>query len=181
MVAVEGTASEATDFRGTLTKVAAANPDAIYAPLYTRGAGLMVRQAKELGIKQQILGADVYETPEFVEVGGAAAEGVLFTRYGQYDGLEYQAFAKRYRELYHRDPEAYACYCYDTIKIAFQAISACPNGDISGPRIRAALLAIKGYKGVTGVSTFDGKNSASGKTFDRIVVKNGKNVPWSKG
>jgi branched-chain amino acid transport system substrate-binding protein len=180
IISSEGISPDATDFRGSLSKIAASKPDAIYAPLYTRAAGLMVRQAKELGTNKQILGADVYETPEFVEVGGKAADGVLFTRYGQYDGPEYQAFSKRYKELYGRNPEAYAAYCYDALKIALKAIAACPPDDISGPRIREELLKIRAYRGVTGLSTFDGHNSATGKTFDCMTVKDGKNIPWTE-
>lgn len=174
----QGVSPETTDFRGILSKIVTSKPDAIFAPLYTRAAGLMVRQAKELGINKQILGADVYETPEFIEVGGQAAEGVIFTRYGQYAGLEYQAFARRYKELYGREPEAYASYCYDALQIALKAIEACPPDDISGPRIRENLLNIEGFLGVTGISNFAGHNSATGKTFDRMMVKDGKNVPW---
>lgn len=180
IVSSQGVSPETTDFRGILSKIATSKPDAIYAPLYTRAAGLMVRQAKELGINKQILGADVYETPEFIEVGGHAAEGVLFTRYGQYDGPEYQAFARRYKELYGHDPGAYAAYCYDALQIALKAIANCPPDDISGPCIRENLLDISGFRGVTGISTFNGQNSATGKTFDRMTVKEGKNVSWKK-
>jgi len=178
IVSSQGVSPEATDFRGILSKIVTSKPDALYAPLYTRAAGLMVRQAKELGINKQVLGADVYETPEFIEVAGKAAEGVLFTRYGQYNGKEYQAFAKRYKELYSRDPEAYAAYCYDALQIALKALEACPPNDVSGERVRENLFNIKGFKGVTGISTFAGNNSATGKTFDCIMVKDGKNVPW---
>jgi branched-chain amino acid transport system substrate-binding protein len=161
-----------------LTKISASTPDALFAPLYTRAAGLMVRQAKELGLNLQILGADVYETPEFIEVAGEAAEGVLFTRFGQYDGPEYQVFAKQYQERYHIDPAAYAGYCYDAIKIAFVALARLPQGQYTGPAIREQILQIRDFHGVTGLTDFNGSTSATGKVFDRLVVKDGKNIPW---
>ena len=180
LILSEGVTQKNTDFRGILSKINSLKIDAIYAPLYTRGAGLMVRQAKELGIKKKILGADVYETPEFIEVAGESAEGVIFTRYGQIDSPEYQTFAKKYQDEYNSAPEAYAGYCYDAIRIGLHAIASCDKGEISGINVRKELLKIKKYNGVTGVSDFNGKNSASGKTFDRLVVKNGKNVLWIK-
>jgi branched-chain amino acid transport system substrate-binding protein len=176
----EGAGADDTDFRTVLTKIAGSNPDAIFAPLYTRAAGLMVRQAKELGLKIQILGADVYETPEFVEVAGEAANGVMFTRFGQYSGPEYQAFAKGYQERFKSEPAAYAGYCYDAIKIAFYALERLPPNQYDGPAIREQILKIRDFHGVTGLSDFNGQTSASGKTFDRIIVKDGKNVPWKQ-
>jgi len=175
----QGMAVEDTDFRAVLTKIAADSPDAVFAPLYTRAAGLMVRQAKELGLNFQILGADVYETPEFIEVAGQAAEGVLFTRFGQYNGAEYQAFAKAYRQRFQTEPAAYAGYCYDAMKIAFTALRQLTSGEYTGPAIREQLLNIRDFHGVTGLTDFNGSTSASGKVFDRLVVKNGKNVPWT--
>jgi branched-chain amino acid transport system substrate-binding protein len=178
ITASEGVSPDDTDFRTVLTKIAAGAPDAIFAPLYTRAAGLMVRQAKELGLKMQILGADVYETPEFIEVAGKAAEGVMFTRYGQFSGPDYQAFVKTYQERFKSEPAAYAGYCYDAIKIAFTALDRLPPEQYTGPAIREQLLKIRDFHGVTGLTDFDGRTSATGKTFDRLIVKDGKNVPW---
>ena len=174
----EGTTQESTDYRGPLSKIAASGADAIYAPLYSRGGGLMARQARELGLKQQILGADVYATPEYLEVGQNAVEGVLFTRFGSYDGPEYKEYAKTYKDKYGREPEAYATYCYDAFKVALKAIAECPAGEVTGEHIRKALLAIKGYQGATGETTFDGRNSATGKTFERLTIRDGKVLPW---
>jgi len=180
ITASEGTSQDTTDFRGQLTKISSAKPDAIYAPLYTRSAGLMVRQARELGLKQRVLGADVYETPEFVQVAQNAADGVLFTRYGSYNGPEYQVFARKYTDRYGRQPEAYATYCYDALRIAMFAMGKCPQDSLTGSRIHEALLKIADYKGVTGTTSFNASNSASGKGFDRLTFVGGKVVPWSQ-
>jgi len=167
-----------TDFRNQLTKIKSLNPDAIYAPLYTRGAGLMIKQAKEIGINQQILGADVYGTPELIQAGGTAVEGVLYTTFGAYHGEEYQQLAREYKEKYGIDIETYASYCYDTFMIAIESIKRIPDGkEVSGANIRNALLSISNYNGVTGISNFNGKNSASGKTFDKMTIEGGKHVP----
>lgn len=181
IVTVQVAEPNATDFRTQLSKIKSLNPDSIFAPLYTRGAGLMIKQARELGLKQQILGADVYETPELISAGGSAVEGVLYTTYGEYHGTEYQDFAKRYKEKYGVDPEIYATYCYDAFLVAIQAIRKIPKGkEINGSNIRDAILSIINFRGVTGISSFNGKNSASGKTFDKKMVKGGKHLPYQK-
>ena len=179
IITVQATEPGATDFRSQLLKIKDLDPDAIFAPLYTRGAGLMIKQAREMGIKEQFLGADVYGTGELVPAGGTAVEGVLYTTYGEYHGPEYQLFTKRYKEKYGIDVESYAAYCYDAFKIALEAIRRIPKGkQLNGLNIREALLALPDYNGVTGLTSFGGKNSASGKTFDKMTVQNGKHVPF---
>jgi branched-chain amino acid transport system substrate-binding protein len=180
VVASESSKPDTTDFRAQLNRVRATKPDAIYAPLYTRAAGLMIRQAREMGIDQQFLGADVYSTPELVEAGGKAVNGVLYTTFGEYKGKEYQDFAQRYKSMYGREPENYASYCYDAFRIAIHAIHKIPQGrPVDGASIRQSLLSIKDYHGVTGLTNFSGRNSAEGKKFDRMMVVDGKNVPFS--
>lgn len=176
---VEAADPEASDFRTQLTKIKSLNPDAIYAPLYQKGAGLMIKQARELGLEQQILGADVYGTPELIEAGGTAVEGVLYTTFGEYHGPEYQSFAEKYKEKYGLDLETYTSYCYDAFVIALEAIKRIPSEEeINGSNIREELLKIEDYRGVTGLTTFAGGNSATGKTFDKMMVKDGKHVPY---
>jgi branched-chain amino acid transport system substrate-binding protein len=181
IVLVEGSDPGTTDFRSQLSKIKSIDPNAIYAPLYTKGAGLMIKQAREMGIKQQFLGADVYETPELVEAGGSAVDGVLYTKYGEYHGSEYQAFEREYKEKYKIDTvEAYAQYCYDAFMIAIEALTIVPHDrELNGENVRDALLSISNYRGVTGISDFNGKNSASGKTFDKMTVQNGKHIPYN--
>ena len=170
-----------SDFRTQLSKIKAFNLDAIYAPLYTKGAGLMIKQARELGIKKQMLGADVYGTPELITAGGSAVNGVLYTTFSEHHGLEYQDFSSRYKEKYGKTPETYATYCYDAFMIAVEAIRRIPKGnDINGPNVRTELLKINNYRGVTGVTSFNGMNSAIGKTFDKMTVIDGSFRPYKK-
>lgn len=179
ILTIQATTQDASDFRTQLSKVKGNRTDAIYAPLYTRGAGLMIKEAREMGLKQQILGADVYGTPELVQAGGDAVNGVLYTTFGEYHGPEYQEFSERYKEKYGIDVETYATYCYDVFMIAVEAIKRIPKGkSINGPNIQQGLLKIKDYHGVTGLTTFDGRNNAVGKSFDKMTVKNGRHVPY---
>lgn len=169
------------DYRSQLSKIKAANPSAIYAPLYTDGASAMLKQAKELRLKQQIFGADVYGDPALVKAAGEAAEGVLFTRYGEYHGKEYQEFAEKYEQKYGENPETYATYVYDAVMIAAVAIGECNLAQLTGEDIRKALLDIKDYRGASGLSSFEGSNSASGKSFDKLIIKGGEFVPYGSG
>ena len=177
IVSIEGVPPSCSDFRTVLSKIKGEQPDAIFAPVYTRGAGLMIKQARQLGIKQQFLGADVYNTPELVAAGGTAVNGTIYTTFGKYGGPEFQGVTNAYKAKYGIDMETYASYCYDAFMIAVKAIrDAKKGGDVTGESVRKNILALIDYHGVTGLSDFSGKNSASGKTFDKMIVKEGKHV-----
>ncbi|MCG3167808.1 MAG: Leu/Ile/Val-binding protein [Bacteroidia bacterium] len=171
---VYGVAPNSIDFKTILQKIKENTTDAIYAPLYPKEAGILVKQIKELGIESQVFGADVYDTPEFITAGGSASNGILYTTFGQYTGTEFEDFSRKYKERYGIEVENYAVYCYDAFKIAVEAINKSTHLD--GENIRKSILQIKDYKGATGISNFDGNNNASGKTFDKKTIKEGKSV-----
>lgn len=49
------------DFKATLTNIKTANADIIYIPAYYEEVGKIVKQARELGITQPILGTDGWD------------------------------------------------------------------------------------------------------------------------
>ena len=77
VLAAESYASEVTDFRSQLTKLAAASPEAIY--LASQGefaGGTIVKQARELGYNGPIYSEVVPTNPEALGIAGAAATGL---------------------------------------------------------------------------------------------------------
>ena len=67
-----------TDFRAQLTAIKAANPDGIFVPGYYTEAGLICRQAKELGLNVPIFGGDGWESAKLVEIGGTGGGRNVF-------------------------------------------------------------------------------------------------------
>jgi branched-chain amino acid transport system substrate-binding protein len=67
------------DFSALISKTKQANIDAIYFGGYQTEAGLIVRQARDQGLKAQFIGADALVTEEFWKITGAAGEGTLMT------------------------------------------------------------------------------------------------------
>ena len=62
-----------TDFRATLTRIKAAKPDFVFLPGYYEEAGLIIKQARELGIDVPFMGGDGWDSPTLVEIAGAEA------------------------------------------------------------------------------------------------------------
>ena len=58
------------------------NSDVIYIPGYYNEAGLIIKQARNLGLNQPILGADGFDSPTLVDLAGASAlNDVYFTNH----------------------------------------------------------------------------------------------------
>ena len=62
-----------TDFRAKLTHIKGANPEFIYLPGYYEEVGLIVKQARELGLNVPIIGGDGWDSPKLVELAGKEA------------------------------------------------------------------------------------------------------------
>jgi branched-chain amino acid transport system substrate-binding protein len=67
------------DFSALISKMKQANIDAIYFGGYQTEAGLIVRQARDQGLRAQFIGADALVTEEFWKITGPAGEGTLMT------------------------------------------------------------------------------------------------------
>jgi branched-chain amino acid transport system substrate-binding protein len=77
------------DFSAQLTAIKAAQPDAIIVPGYYNEAGLIVRQARQLGIKVPLFGGDGWEAPELLQLaGGAALEGTYYSTHFSSESTE---------------------------------------------------------------------------------------------
>ena len=72
----DGAAQDATDVKSIVTKMKAANPDVIYMPVYPALAVIAMKQMKQIGITQPVVGGDALEASEFLSSG--AADGVTY-------------------------------------------------------------------------------------------------------
>lgn len=109
VVAQEAFTSGEKDFNGILTKIRDKNPQALFVPVYYDDAGLIIKQARELGMWMPILGADGFDDPKVVEKAGSKyATNIFFsTHYSSQDtDKKVQDFRKRYQQKYKIEPNA---------------------------------------------------------------------------
>ncbi len=137
------------DFRPFLTRIKEGNPDVIFAAGYYNEAASIVRQAKELGIKSQILGEEGFDSPKFLEIAGPAAEGVIIATNLDRDDPRplVQNFLKNYQKAYHEDADMVGASSYDAFMILVNAIR---KAGTNPKAIQKALLETKNYNGLTG-------------------------------
>lgn len=160
------------DFRPYLTTIKEGNPDVIFAAGYYNEAASIVRQAKELGIKSQILGEEGFDSPKFIEIAGDAAEGVMIATNLDRDDPRpvVQNFLKNYAAAYGHDADMVGASSYDAFMILVYAIK---KAGTDPKAIQKALLETKDYNGLTGkISRF-----VQGEVVKPVqiqVVKDGK-------
>jgi branched-chain amino acid transport system substrate-binding protein len=160
------------DFRPYLTTIKEGNPDVIFAAGYYNEAASIVRQAKELGIKSQILGEEGFDSPKFLEIAGDAAEGVIIATNLDRDDPRpvVQNFLKNYRSAYGHDADMVGASSYDAFMILVDAIK---KAGTDPKAIQKALLETKDYDGLTGkISRF-----AQGEVIKPVqiqIVKDGQ-------
>ncbi|MDH5415414.1 MAG: ABC transporter substrate-binding protein, partial [Flavobacteriaceae bacterium] len=165
----------ATDFRTPLTKIKKNKPDVVcLASLYKESA-LILKQAKEMGIKIQFIGGDGNFAPELIKLSGGAAEGTIVSNMHWDPNSEdpvVKNFVTKFKAMFKKDPEVYAAAGYDCIKVVANAIK---NGGYNSDAIKKTLYNTRGFKGVTGDITFDEYGEVK-KEYDKFIVKGGKFV-----
>ena len=161
------------DFKGQLTAVKAANPDAILVTGYYTDVGLMAKQARQLGITLPLFGGDGWESSKLIEIGGADVEGTYFSTHFSPEETSpaVQDFAKKFQAKYNELPDAMAALGYDSAMVLVNAMKQA--GSTEGPKLRDAVAATKEFPGVTGKITLDEKRNAT-KPAVILTVKDGK-------
>jgi branched-chain amino acid transport system substrate-binding protein len=149
------------DFKSQLTKIKNANPDAIYVSGYYTEAGLIARQARELGLTCPLLGGDGWDSDQTTKIGGKAVDGCYFSNHYSPDEQrpEVQQFVANYKKKYNgKVPDAMAILGYDALKVLCDAIQRANSTD--GPKIRDALAGTRNYPGACGPITIDENRNA---------------------
>jgi branched-chain amino acid transport system substrate-binding protein len=81
IVANESYSEGDTDFSAQLTSIKSKNPDAVFLPGYYTEVGLVVRQAKKLGLNVPFIGGDGWDSPKLIEIGGDALNGSYYSNH----------------------------------------------------------------------------------------------------
>jgi len=162
------------DFKAQLTRIKAANPDAVFVPGYYTDAALICIQAKQLGLNVPLFGGDGWESDQLVKIGGDAVEGNYFSTHYAADVATEQSkrFVAAYQKRFDgKMPDAMAALGYDSALVLADAIKRA--GSTDGQKVRDALAATKDFEGATGKTTMNEKRDAT-KAAVILQVKDGK-------
>ena len=160
VVAEEAYLQKDTDYKSTLTKVKAANPDILYIPGYYQEVGLIIKQAREIGLDIPVAGGDGWDSAKLPEIAGKdALNGTFFCNlYSPNDTSDLNKnFVAEYKNLYKSEPDVFAALSHDGTMAIVKAIEDAKSADPA--QIAVAMAKIKDLQGVTGATTFDDKHN----------------------
>ncbi|WP_413364121.1 ABC transporter substrate-binding protein [Lysinibacillus sp. 3P01SB] len=161
VVKEEAYVTDDVDFKSTLTNIKSSNPDFVFIPGYYEEVGLIVKQARELGIDVPLMGADGWDSPTLVELAGADALNNTFitNHYSSGDpDPKIQDFVSAFEEEYSKQPNAFHALGYDTIYYLKDAIERAGE-EVTGETIQKALAETKDLSLITGTFTVDEKHN----------------------
>jgi branched-chain amino acid transport system substrate-binding protein len=162
------------EMSGPLSQIRSAHPDALFIGAEEVESGLIVKQARSLGIDATIIEGAPAGTPQFLDTAGQqAAEGTIVSSPYLSNDLNDQTrtFAAAYQKAYGKTAELHGAKAYDGMQIVAKAVASL-NGKVTNEAIAQAMHRVS-YDGLLGHFQYNDKGVAVSKT--RIgIIKNGK-------
>jgi branched-chain amino acid transport system substrate-binding protein len=160
VVAFESFTTGDTDFSAQLTKIKGSGAEFLFTPQYYNEVPLIVKQARELGLPQVIIGSDSWGDPKTLELCGDACEGLFFSTHYAAEGATgaTKEFIDAYEAKYGETPGDVAALTWDALDILLKAIQNTDglSGDLAKDReaVKDELGKVAGFVGITGKMTF---------------------------
>jgi branched-chain amino acid transport system substrate-binding protein len=157
------------DYTAILTKLKAANPDAVFFTGYYPEGGLLLNQKKAMNWTVPFIGGDATNNPDLVKIAGAdAAEGFAFLSAPLPKDLptpEAKAFLDSFTKKYGKAPASiYSILAGDAFRILIAAIEATKSTE---PDKVSDYLhnQLKDFPGLTGKLSFNAKGDRVGEVY----------------
>jgi len=143
-----------TDFTRQLKVISESRVDGVVLWTDEPEAAMILKQMKDLGMKQRVFGSHRTLGNELVKLAGPAAEGfqAVYPYNPNSTDPAWVAFKARYETKYHAEPDHFSALAYDQMQILLQAICA---AGLNRAMIRDALYGTVSHNGVTGPMQFD--------------------------
>jgi ABC-type branched-subunit amino acid transport system substrate-binding protein len=147
-----------SDFTKQLEVIKKIAPDAILIWGNAKESGLILKQLRGMGIKQPVYGSDRMVNPEFLNIAGPLAEGIMTTCQYNPDSNnpKLKAFQSNYLKRFGQEPDVFAAYAYDGMNIIIEAIRKAGLNRVLIRDLMTDMKTIQGYEGVTGKLLLDG-------------------------
>jgi branched-chain amino acid transport system substrate-binding protein len=173
-----------TDMTPQLTKIKAANPDAIICWGTNPGPAVITRNIQQLGIKAQVYQSHGVASKKFIELAGAdAANGIMLPAgklavYHLLKKSDPQAkvlkdYAEAYKRTYRVEPSTFGGYAYDGFELVANAIR---KGATTPAQIRDGIEKGGRMVGVSGVFNMSPKdhNGLDLSAFEMVRIQKGE-------
>ncbi len=179
----------ATDLTAEVTKVKAANVQAIINWSIEPAQSIVIKNARQIGLTIPIFQSHGFGNIQYVKAAGAAAEGVIFPagRLLVADELSdknpqkkvLQTYRKEYEAKYKEDVSTFGGHAYDAFMLLVNAIK---KVGVDREKVRTAIEHTKGFVGTGGVFNYSptDHNGLALDAFEMLTVKDGRFVPLAR-
>ena len=163
-----------TEFKMQLENIKRVSPDAILIWGNAKESALILKQIREMGMKQPVYASDRIVSPDFLKIAGTYAEGIVSTSpYNpEANNPKLKKFKEAYRERFGIEADVFAAHAYDGMTLIVEAIQKVGLNRVLIRDVLTDLKTFQNYEGVTGTIVLDKSWNDIGDIF-MAKVKNG--------
>lgn len=174
-VLMQGYTNQASDYTAVVLAVRQSGADVISSYFTFEGdLGIFARQLRQLGVTIPWVGSPSIVNTTALNLAGRALHGTYGVADYAVDATPAsKAFADKYQALHKALPDNQSSYAFDAVNLLARAMA--DAGGTEPDKLRAALVAIKGYAGAEGEYNFDDKGDGL-RGYNIVRNENGKVV-----
>ncbi|NCB54800.1 MAG: ABC transporter substrate-binding protein [Epsilonproteobacteria bacterium] len=166
------------DFKAVVSQIKAANPDFMFLPMYHPEVSMIARQAKQIGLNKPMFSGDGVANQTFIDLGGDAVEGYMFTDFFDY-GAPPTERSKEFIKAYaaktgKQEVNSFVALGADAYNLMVDAMNRCANPE-DNICVNNEIKKTKGFEGVSGVISMDELGNSTRSAVIK-VVQNAKAV-----
>ena len=159
------------DFKAISSQIATLNPEFVYIPFYYTEAALLVRQARQVGVNVPFMGSDGIGNQTYIDLGGEAVNGTIFTDVFDYTKPETELGAKFVDEYEkankNREVAGFTALGADAYFVIVDALNRCEEK--TSECVNNELHKTKDFNGVSGVISIDEKGNATRSVVLKVI------------
>lgn len=166
-----------TDVSAQITSIKNMGADAVIYSGYYQEAALILNAMKSQGLNIPLAGGDGFQSPDLWLLAGDASIGSIFFAgfSAESDRENVQSFKEK-MQAHGKEPDMFSAQGYDAAYLLAKAMTDAGVTDCSDraqrDAIRAKLMEIQDFEGVTGKMSIDSTGSAVKDPFILEVIKN---------
>jgi branched-chain amino acid transport system substrate-binding protein len=170
IIASEGYQQKDTGFSSQLKKIKDSGAETLFVPGYPPELPLIIKQAKVIGYKSRLCGADGWDNQAVINGSGNNVEGCFmvgaFSREDKRPVV--QSFIKAFEDKYKKESGTFQALGYDSVSILEKGL----EDGLTPGKVRQGIAKIKGLKAVTGTITMtkDGDPEKSAIILEIVKV-----------
>lgn len=165
-----------TDFKAMLSNIKAMKPKFVFFPIYSSEAGLIAKQARQLGLKAQFLGTDGMTADKvFFQTGGKATEGFYGTNLFSSEAPKTTTLSKEFDTQYTQTEgekvHPFGVLTADAYNVIVAAMNKCqdPSDRIC---VNKNIRSTTNFQGASGVISIENGNAKRSAVIN--IIENGK-------